>query len=81
MHIALDRKFLPVSNKDDADPDAIRFNYLLSREPQPGWQELIQMTRVVVLAEAGTGKTEEFKETARRLRHEGKAAFFALSKN
>lgn len=75
-HVDLNRKFLPVSNKDDADPDAIRFNYLWSREPQPGWQELLQMPRVIVLAEAGTGKTEEFRETARRLRREGKAAFF-----
>lgn len=75
-HVDLNRKFLPVSNKDDADPDAIRLNYLWSREPQPGWQELLQMSRVIVLAEAGTGKTEEFRETARRLRREGKAAFF-----
>jgi hypothetical protein len=34
------------------------------------------MTRVVILAEAGTGKTHELRETARRLRREGKAAFF-----
>lgn len=76
MHIDLKRQFLLVNNKDDADPDAIQLNYLLSHEPQPGWQELLKMPRVIVLAEAGTGKTEEFRETARRLRREGKAAFF-----
>ena len=40
------------------------------------WSDLLTMTRVVILAEAGTGKTHELRETARRLRREGKAAFF-----
>src|SRR6266542_1965086 len=34
------------------------------------------MTGVVILAEAGTGKTHELRETARGLRREGKAACF-----
>ncbi len=40
------------------------------------WSDLLDMTRVVILAEAGTDKTHELRETARRMRREGKAAFF-----
>lgn len=76
LHVDLNRKFWPVRKEDDADPDAVRFTYLLAREPQPGCPDLLQMPRVVVLAEAGTGKTEEFRETARKLRRDGKSAFF-----
>lgn len=74
--IELTRKFWAVSDKEEVDPDSLRYQYLWSRDSQPGWSELLQMPRVVVLAEAGTGKSEEFKETAHRMRSEGKAAFF-----
>lgn len=75
-YIELNRKYWAVNDKEETDPDSLRYQYLWSRDSQPGWSELLQMPRVVVLAEAGTGKSEEFKETARRLRSEGKAAFF-----
>lgn len=75
-YIELNRKFWVVNDKEDVDPDSLRYQYLWSQDSQPGWSELLQMPRVVILAEAGTGKTEEFKETARRLRAEGKEAFF-----
>lgn len=74
--IELNRKFWAINDKEEVDPDSLRYQYLWSRDSQPGWSELLQMPRVVVLAEAGTGKSEEFKETAHRLRSEGKAAFF-----
>lgn len=75
-YIELNRKFWAVNDKEDVDPDSLRYQYLWSRDSQPGWSELLQLPRVVVLAEAGTGKSEEFKETAHRLRSEEKAAFF-----
>ncbi|MBI2355568.1 MAG: hypothetical protein HYV06_11200 [Deltaproteobacteria bacterium] len=40
------------------------------------WSELLQNKRVVILAKAGAGKTAELRETARKLRGEGKTAFF-----
>ncbi len=40
------------------------------------WSDLLNMTRVIILAEAGIGKTHELRETARRLRREEKIAFF-----
>ena len=41
-----------------------------------GWDELLKLHRVILLAEAGTGKTEEIRQTAKKLRSEGKPAFF-----
>lgn len=40
------------------------------------WAELCHEMRVVVLAEAGSGKTSEIRNLASRLRHDGKTAFF-----
>ena len=41
-----------------------------------GWPELLKHARVLVLAEAGSGKTIEMKEQTKRLVGEGKFAFF-----
>ena len=41
-----------------------------------GWPDLIREYRVVLLSEAGSGKTEEVRNIARKLCDEGKAAFF-----
>ncbi|AVT78569.1 hypothetical protein RPPS3_45070 [Rhodopseudomonas palustris] len=43
---------------------------------QLDWSELLSRPRVAILSEAGSGKTEEIRQTARRLRSDGKAAFF-----
>ncbi|KTS92471.1 hypothetical protein NS376_23390, partial [Pseudomonas oryzihabitans] len=40
------------------------------------WADLISHHRVVLLSEAGSGKSAEIRHTARRLRKEGKFAFF-----
>lgn len=40
------------------------------------WTDLLKNYRTVILSEAGSGKTEEVRQTAQRLRAEGKAAFF-----
>ena len=42
-----------------------------------GWQELLSRRRVVLLAEAGSGKTTEMMEQARLQRAAGKFAFYA----
>ncbi|MBZ8135495.1 hypothetical protein CLD20_19660 [Afifella sp. IM 167] len=41
------------------------------------WDALLEFQRVVLLAEADSGKTSEFRAQARRLTERGKAAFFA----
>jgi hypothetical protein len=40
------------------------------------WASLTREFRVIVLSEAGTGKTKEMRHVAKTLREEGKAAFF-----
>lgn len=40
------------------------------------WSDILKERLVVVLGEAGIGKTYEFREQARRLRSQAKAAFF-----
>jgi len=40
------------------------------------WDALLQERRVIILAPAGAGKTSEIRETAIKLRSEGKPAFF-----
>jgi hypothetical protein len=44
--------------------------------PPLHWESLLSNYRTVILSEAGTGKTEEIRQVAVRLRSEGKNAFF-----
>lgn len=44
--------------------------------PQLSWEDLLKGFRTVVLSEAGAGKTEEIRQTARRIRAAGSRAFF-----
>lgn len=74
-YIELHRTFVPCTEKEDFDPDSDISRYRFGFKAT-GWPELLDLPRVVILAEAGTGKTEEFKAVARKLRDEGKAAFF-----
>ena len=52
--------------------------YMSGHPLSPGvpWAELLEMPRVVILAEAGAGKTEELRLRAKILQNEGKSAFF-----
>ena len=44
--------------------------------PGMGWSELLEHRRIVLLAEAGAGKTTEMEERVKRLVQEGRFAFF-----
>ncbi len=73
--VELDRAFAPIDNRAEAALDlgpawGRRFGGWLS------WEELLRHRRVVVLAEALSGKTREFEERAAILRREGRAGFF-----
>jgi hypothetical protein len=39
------------------------------------WDDILKNHRTVILSEAGSGKTQEIRHIAERLRDEGKAAF------
>ncbi len=81
-HIDLDRKFLPVEADEEDDPESIQTMYTFGLGQQPGmdqqlsWDNLLENDRAVIIAEPGTGKTEEFKAVTKRLRILGKFAFF-----
>ena len=61
--IALDRRFIEWNNEEPPDPETHRALGL--GEPGIGWDELLLKSRAVILAEAGSGKTEEMLERAR----------------
>lgn len=73
--VDLDRVFGPLP---DDDPRGNRSSW---REASPDvnarpWPELLEHRRVVLLAEAASGKTTEFRTRAEKLDAGGKAAFF-----
>lgn len=72
--IDLNRTFVPL------DPDSEPFDWgpEMGRKYGGwlGWDELITHRRVVLLAEANSGKTEEFRLRVAELRRRGMAAFF-----
>jgi hypothetical protein len=60
---------------DSSDPE-FRSSYRWSVGAQT-WEDLLQRRRVVILAEAGSGKTEEMKEHARCRTEAREFAFYA----
>ena len=66
--------FTPPSNHYETHWDALWDTETNSNKLE--WDQLLERNKVVILAEAGTGKTEELKAVANRLYQEGKASFF-----
>jgi len=75
-HIELDRKFWPVEADKENDSESVRAMLALGLGKQLSWEDLLGKDRVVILAEPGAGKTEEFRAITRRLRMASKTAFF-----
>lgn len=74
MFIELGRTFHQLSGSlESKRPDV---DLLFPTGKSLGWHDLIQEHRVVILSEAGSGKTEEIRNAARCLRTDGRAAFF-----
>ncbi len=74
--IPLDRIFVPWI--DDQDPAAMELYARLGGSRYGlDWPKLLEKKRVVLLAEAGSGKSAEFEEQARLLTEAGKSAFYA----
>ncbi|AUD04037.1 NACHT domain-containing protein [Spirosoma pollinicola] len=78
--INLNRLFnqLPIDYIDgstDDDIDLTEFNRFQAGASL-GWKELVNEYRVVILAEAGAGKTQEIRHATQTLRTENKFAFF-----
>ncbi|HEY3918548.1 MAG TPA: hypothetical protein VGL83_12185 [Stellaceae bacterium] len=62
--------------KHARENDSFDLNQAFFTGPQLCWDELLKGYRTVLLSEAGTGKTEEIRQTAKGLRDKGKKAFF-----
>src|SRR6266478_3007138 len=76
--VDLKRNFIPVLK--DADPDVtidIGEAWGLKYGSWLDWPKLLAHARVALLAEAASGKTEEFQYAAKGLRAKGSAAFYA----
>lgn len=73
MHIELHRTFRELLRDEKQGDDARALSTGNATLTLPS---LLNELRVVILSEAGSGKTEEIREAARRLRGKGKAAFF-----
>ena len=74
--IDLERRFYELQDQEIDDPE----NLVAWSDYMPastgGWPELLKHHRVVLLAEAGAGKTEEMRQQARRLVEEREFGFF-----
>ncbi|MBN1608269.1 MAG: hypothetical protein JW940_16675 [Polyangiaceae bacterium] len=75
-YVDLDRRFAPLGDTDDdTDGDHLAVPLQLTHRHE-GWPELLNEPCVVVLGEAGTGKTAEFREQAARLASKGSFAAY-----
>jgi hypothetical protein len=74
--IPLNRRFYEWSDDGGFDRSRYRVAVGLS-DGMLGWEALLAKRRVVILAEAGSGKTEELTEQARLQTAAGKFAFYA----
>ena len=72
--IDLNRQFIPLDAKDAEHVEALlaaRSSYYLK-----DWEHLLEQSRVVILAEAGSGKTTELKARSESLKARGKITFY-----
>ncbi len=73
--VQLDRHFVPW---DDKEPSQVETRLLMGRlNGELDWAQLLQKSRVVILAEAGAGKSDELKAKATAQREAGEFAFYA----
>ena len=75
-HIELGRKFWPIEADQENDPESIRTMFAFGLGKELSWKDLLEKHRVVILAEPGTGKTEEFRAVTKRLNMNSRPAFF-----
>jgi hypothetical protein len=73
--VELDRTFHELSERDETNDEA-EISLALHFGKHLHWSDLLQEYRVIILSEAGSGKTAEIRHTARTLREQGQPAFF-----
>jgi hypothetical protein len=73
--VELNRTFHELS-RYAGEGDEVDLSHVFHIGRSLGWSDLIGEYRVVLLSEAGSGKTEEIRNIAQKLRGDGKVAFF-----
>lgn len=73
--IELHRTFHDLSQQS-CENDDIDISLMFGLGERLRWSDLIKEHRIIILSEAGSGKTEEIRNVARTLRQQGKPAFF-----
>jgi len=73
--VELNRTFHELS-KYASENDELDLGHAFHVGDRLSWSDLIQQYRLVILSEAGSGKTAEIRSVTRNLRAEGKSAFF-----
>lgn len=74
--LALNRAFVTVPEQTSAKDIAVAIRAAMHSRDKENWPALTERSRVVVLGEAGTGKTTEFRLQADALRQNGRFAVF-----
>lgn len=74
--IDLGRRFRALADSELAEPERLAEMQDFGTFGTLSWEDLLELPRVVLLAEAGSGKTWEMEEQSRTLRQAGKAAYF-----
>jgi hypothetical protein len=74
--VDLNRSFAPLPKDCEFTESEYDLSISFGLMETKKWRDLLQLRRVIILAEAGAGKTEEIRATAEGLRNAGKKAFF-----
>ena len=74
--VDLQRRFKELTDSELEDTESLLSWSGSEFGPDIGWSEVLQYARVILLAEAGSGKTAEMREQTNRLTGEGRFAFF-----
>ena len=74
--IDLQRRFHELADSELEDVESLLVWSGSEYGPDIGWSELLEYARVILLAEAGSGKTAEMREQTNRLTAECRFAFF-----
>jgi hypothetical protein len=73
--VELDRSFVPLSKDKEPNLD-VGYLWGLKLSGWLGWKDLLSHRRVVLLAEASSGKSEEFRHQTDQLNAENRPAFY-----
>ena len=74
--VDLDRRFVDLTDVELEDTERLVYLSAYEYGPSVGWRDLLEHPRVILLADAGAGKTREMQEQVRRLVGQNYFAFF-----